>query len=311
MDFMKNNRKKILIVILFVMAVLFTSRTHATPLYGGYNGESETWLEFRVTGINTLLFSANVFLGVDNNDHRWAKFRISLIPFIVRMDVTYDSNDILSVNLSTLLPWPIRVGTEIDLYGEGRSLWWFVVNVVSGIAGADSGNTTWAETGVPGVYGYGKDSQDNEWTWVKILNWLVGWGEDFQIDGELLTNQNNSRDFEKELRSLQEDCSEAYAGKMNGLLKKFTAGNVMKDMVLLSEKLQKRAAWLPLDQNGEGVPGVLPLGELHAGLDSLSDTIKEEVFTGEVKSELQKLLNSFARDSQPPLKKISETVASP
>ena len=308
---MKNNRKKILIVILFVMTILFTSRTHATPLYGGYNGESETWLEFRVSGINTLFFSATVFLGVDVNDHRWAKFRISLIPFIVRMDVTYDSNDILSVNLSTLLPWPIRVGTEVDLYGEGRSLWWFVVNVVSGIAGADSAKTTWAETGVPGVYGFGQDSQDNEWTWVKILNWLFGWGEDFQIDEELLIKQKNFGDFEKELRSLQEECSQSYAGEMNGLLEKFTTGNVMKDMVRLSERLQKQTAWLPLDQSGTGVPRTLPLGELHAGLDSLSVTIKEEVFTREIKGELQKLLNSFARDCQPPLKKISETVASP
>jgi ABC-type cobalt transport system substrate-binding protein len=60
---MKNNKKKILIVVLFVMAVLVTSRTHATPLYGGYNGESETWFEYRIAGVNTLLFSVKVFLG--------------------------------------------------------------------------------------------------------------------------------------------------------------------------------------------------------------------------------------------------------
>ena len=236
---MKNNRKKILIVILFLMAVLFTSRTHATPLYGGYNGESEAWVEFRVTGINTLLFSATVFLGIDVNDHRWAKFRIALTPFIVRIDFTYDSNDILSVNLSTLLPWPIQVGTEIDIYGEGNTLWWFVVNVVSGITGADSKGTTWVEQGVPGVYGFGRDSKDNEWTWVKILNWLFGTAVDSVIDGELFLKQNNDQELQEELLSLQEECSQAYTDKSNGLLKKFTAGNVMQDMVRLSEKIQK------------------------------------------------------------------------
>jgi hypothetical protein len=307
MIFMKNNKKKILIVILFVMAVLFTSRTHATPLYGGYNGESETWLEFNIGGINTLLFSVKVFLGVDANDHRWAKFRISMIPFIVRLDVTYDSADIVSINFSTLLPWPIQVGTEIDIYGEGRSLWWLVVNVVSHIAGADSEGTTWKEQGLPGVWGSGNDSKGNEWVWLKILNGLFG----ATIDGELFLQKNNAKDFEEELLSLQDHYSQAYADQINVLLEKFTDGNVMKEMVDLSEKFHKQAVQLPFAQNNQGLPVVAPLGELQPELDSLSDTIKEEVFTEEVRGELQKLLNSFARDSQPPLRKIRETMTAP
>jgi hypothetical protein len=307
MIFMKNNKKKILIVILFVMAVLVTSRTHATPLYGGYNGESETWLEYRITAVNTLLFSVKVFLGGDSNDHRWAKFRVSIIPFIVWLDVTYDSADIVSLNFSTLLPWPIQIGTEIDIYGEGRSLWWFVVNVVSGIAGADSESTTWTEAGLPGVWGSGIDSKGNEWVWVKILNWLFG----AAIDGELFLNKNNAKDFEKELLALQEDCSQSYADQINVFLEKFTDGNVMKDMVRLSEKFHKRAAQLPFAQDNQGLPVVAPLGELQSELDSLSDTIAKEVFTEEVRGELQKLLKSFARDSQHPLRKIRETMTAP
>ena len=308
---MKNNKKKILIVILFVMAVLVTSRTHATPLYGGYNGESETWLEYRIEGVNTLLFSVNVFLGVDSDDHHWAKFRISVIPFIVRLDVTYDSADIVSLNFSTLLPWPIQIGTEIDVYGEDRSLWWLVVNVVPGIVGADSEGTTWGEHGVPGVWGKGSDTKDNTWTWYKFLNLLFGVGQDIPIEGELFLKQNNSTDFEKELLSLQEDCSQAYADQINVLLEKFTDGNVMKDMVHLSEKFHKRAVQLPFAQNNKGLPQVAPLGEIQSELDSLSETIVEEVFTEEIRGELQKLLNSFARDSQPQLRKISEAVKTP
>ena len=304
---MKNNKKKILIVILFVMAVLFTSRTHATPLYGGYNGESETWIEYRIAGVNTLLFSVKVFLGGDSNDHRWAKFRVSIIPFIVWLDVTYDSADIVSLNFSTLLPWPIQIGTEIDIYGEGRSLWWLVVNVVPGIVGVDSEGTTWKETGLPGVWGSGNDSKGNEWVWLKILNGLFG----ATIDEELFLKKNNAKDLGEELLSLQEDCSQAYADQIYVLLEKFTDGNVMKDMVHLSEKFHKQAVRLPFAQNNQGLPVVAPLGELQPELDSLSDTIKEEVFTEEVRGELQKLLNSFARDSQPPLRKIRETMTAP
>ena len=307
MTSIRNNTKKILIVILFVMAVLVTSRTHATPLYGGYNGESETWFEYRITGVNTLLFSVKVFLGMDSNDHRWAKFRVSIIPFIFWLDVTYDSADIVSLNFSTLLPWPIQIGTEIDVYGEDRSLWWLVVNVVPGIVGADSEGTTWTETGVPGVWGKGSDTKDNTWTWYKFLNLLFGVGQDIPIEGELFLKQNNSTDFEKELLSLQEDCSQSYADQINVFLEKFTDGNVMKDMVHLSEKLHKRAVQLPFAQNNQG----LPLGELQSELDSLSDTIAGEVFTEEVRGELQKLLKSFARDSQSPLRKISETLTAP
>jgi len=303
MIFIGNNKKKILIVILFVMALPVTSRTYATPLYGGYNGESEAWFEYRIANINTLPFSVKVFLGVDVNDHRWAKFRISIPPYIVRFDVTYDSADILSLNVSTLLPWPVQFGTEIDLYGEGRSLWWFVVNVVTGITGADSEGTTWTEAGIPGVSGSGRDSKDNEWAWWKVLNWLFG----AAIDGELFLQKNNSKVVEEELLSLQDHYSQSYTGKVNLLLEKVIDGNVMKEMVDLSEKLHKGAVQLPFARKSQGAP----LCEIQSELDSLSDTIKDEVFTEEVRGELRKLLNSFARDSQPRLRKISETVTAP
>ena len=311
MTSIRNNKKKILIVILFVMAVLVTSRTHATPLYGGYNGESETWFEYNIANINTLLFSAKVFLGVDVNDHRWAKFRISIAPYIVRLEVTYDSADIVSVNVSTWLPWPVQIGREIDIYGEGRSLWWLVVNVVTGITGADSEDNRWAEAGFSGVSGSGSDSKDNKWTWFKVLNWLFGAGEDFTIDGELFLQKNNSKGLEEELLSLQEDCSRAYAGKINVLLEKFTGGKVMRDMVHVSEKLHRRTLPLPFAEQSKGLPVVSQLNEMQSELDSLSATIAEEVFTGEIRNELQELLNNFARDTQPRLRKISEKVTTP
>jgi hypothetical protein len=82
-------------------------------------------------------------------------------------------------------------------------------------------------------------------------------------------------------------------------------------MVRLSEKLHKRAAQLPFAQNNKGLAVVAPLGEIQSELDSLGGTIAEEVFTEEMRGELQKLLNSFARDSQPQLRKISEAVKTP
>jgi hypothetical protein len=214
-----------------------------------------------------------------------------------------------------LLPWPIQIGTEIDIYGEGRSLWWFVVNVVSGIAGVDSEGTTWTENGLPGVWGSGSDrksnGESNGWVWLKILDWLFGVRVDLPIDGELFLKENNAKDFGEELLSVQDDCSQAYADQINVLLEKFTDGNVMKDMVHLSEKFHRQAVQLPFAQNNQGLPVVAPLGELQPELDALSDTIKKEVFTEEVRGELQKLLNSFARDSQPPLRKIRETMTAP
>jgi hypothetical protein len=132
-----------------------------------------------------------------------------------------------------------------------------------------------------------------------------------KIEGELFLRENNSTDFGEELLSLQDHYSKAYAGEINVLLEKFTDGNVMKEMVDLSEKFHKQAVQLPFAQNNQGLPVVAPLGELQPELDSLSDTIKEEVFTEEVRGELQKLLNSFARDSQPPLRKIRETMTAP
>ncbi len=146
---------------------------------------------------------------------------------------------------------------------------------------------------------------------MKVLNWLFGAGEDFTIDGELFLQKNNSKDLEEELLSLQEDCSQAYAGKINVLLEKFTGGKVMRDMVHFSEKLHRRTLQLPFAEQSKGLPVVSPLNEMQSELDSLSATIAEEVFTGEIRDELQKLLNNFARDSQPRLRKISEKVTAP
>ena len=311
MIFTRKNTKKILAVVLLVITFLGTSRAQATPLYGGYNGESTTWLEFNIAGINTLLFNVKVFLGADVNDHRWAKFRISIAPFIVRLDITYDSADILSIHLSTLLPWPVQFGREIDIYGEGHSLWWFMVYLVSNTGGVDSEDTRWGEAGIPGVYGAGSDNKGNQWTWVKILNWLFGVGEDFTIEGELFLEQKNSKDFEEELLSVQEHYSQTYARKINMFLEKFTDDDVMGDMVHFSEKLHKLAVQLPFALHTKGVPVLAPLDEMESELDSLSDTIAEEVFTEEMKAELQQLLNNFARDTQPRLRKISEKVTAP
>lgn len=292
--------------MLFVLAVLASSRTYATPLYGGYNGESETWVEYSVTGINTVLFSAKVFLGVDVNNHRWAKFRITAPPYILRLDVTYDSADILSVNVTTLLPWPVQIGSEIDIYGEGRSLWWFVAYLVTGVSGVDSEGTRWVETGLPGVYGSGSDSKGNQWAWIKILDWLFGAGEDFAVEGYIL-NENTVGEVSQALLPLSHHLAGAYAPGARTLLERFTEGKAVEAMALLSEKFRKGRVPSLLARN----PVLSPPGELQPGLDALAAAIAEDVFTGEVREELQELLSRFARDVNPHVKKIGERITTP
>lgn len=295
-----NNSKKLFIMVLLLMGLLAHARSHATPLYGGYNGESQFWIEYKVADVSTLLFSGRVFLGLDVNDHRWAKFRISLAPYLVRLEVTYDAADIVSVNYTTLFPWPVQIGREIDIFGEGHSLWWFSVYLVSGVAGVDSDGTSWAETGFPGVSASGSDSVGNQWYWIKILNWLVGWGEDFTIDGELFLNRTLSPGVQEELISLEDRCTRSFAGSATVLLERFTEGEVMEDMVGFSERLQQLAAGLPF----------APLDQVGSELDALSDSLAGKVFTGEMRDELQKLLEGFARDTRPQLKKISDVMTS-
>jgi hypothetical protein len=293
----KKTKRVPLTLSLFLMVLFYTPSTWATPLYGGYNGESTAWSEYTAVDMGNSLYRLKVTLGVDTNANSWVRVFFSTVPFITRVEFTYDSFDILSGNFSTYLPWPIKVGSQIQNNGSGDPLLqWFSTYLIFGVSGFDTNGTVWTETGVPGLSARGFDTSANEWQWLKILNWLFGVGEDFSEESSLLDLQG-SQEFEKEIASLQDQLTFNYEARMNSLLELFTSQEVIRAVTQASNE-SVFATRRPLD---------CFQANSHCPTSSLGTTI----FTQEVKAELKTLLTVFAQDVQHPLKQLTERLTTP
>ena len=297
MHLRKNTKRGTVLLSLLLMVLVYTPSTGATPLYGGYNGESTGWSEYTIADVGNTLFRLRVILGVDTNSNAWARMLFSTVPFITRVEFTYDSSDILSGNFSTYLPWPIRVGSQIQNNGSGDPLLkWFSTYLIFGVSGFDTNGTVWSETGVPGFSGRGFDTNDNEWQWLKILNWLFGWGEDFSEEATLL-NLQESQEFEEEIASLQDQLALKYEARINKLLELLTSQEVIRAVAQASNE----AVFATRN----------PLNCIQSDSACLSTSLGTTVFTQEVKAELKTLLTFFAQDVQHQLEKVTERIVTP
>ena len=297
MQLSKKTKRGTVILSLLVMILVHAPSTWATPLYGGYNGESTAWSEYTIADLGNTLYSLRVILGVDTNANAWVRMLFSTVPFITRVEFTYDSSDILSGNFSTYLPWPIRIGSQIQNNGSGDPLLrWFSAYIIFGVSGFDTNGTVWSETGIPGLNGNGSDTNENQWSWIKILGWLFGVGEDFSEEATFLTLQG-SKELEKEITSLQDQLAFKYEARMNRLLALLTTQEVIRSLAQASNQavFATRNPWDCIQSDS----------------DCLSTSLTTTVFTQEVKTELKTLLTLFAQDIQHQLKKVRERITTP
>ncbi len=274
MRFKGSYYRELLIIGVFVMVLSATSNAFAGPLYGGYNGESEAWIEVSIVEENRIGFSLKISVGADSDLNWWARFGISglfLLPYNVsHIGFSYDVGDVISASFATLLPLPLQVGAD------SNALVWARTNFLVGVIGADSNGTIWEETGVPGVWARGEDTNDNQWRWLKVLPVLVGVEENFA------SNQGGSLiRFDEERRSLQNHFAKEYGAKISSLL---------------VEKLT-----FPLD----------PFNGTPSELNALLGYVEEKILTDEIRDEMSILLDGFAQDIQPRLKAIKKMVAAP
>jgi hypothetical protein len=294
---MKNTKRRAVILALLLVVLVYTPSVWATPLYGGYNGESTAWSEYTIADVGNTIYRLKVTLGVDTNSNAWVRVLFSTVPFITRVEFTYDSSDILSGNFSTYLPWPVKIGSQIQNNGSGDPLLkWFSTYLLFGVSGFDTNGTVWSETGVPGLSGRGYDTRGNEWQWLKILNWLFGWGEDFSEEGTFL-NLQGSQELEEEIASLQDQLAYKYETRMNKLLELLTSQEVIRAVAQVSNE----AVFSTRN----------PLHCVQSDIDCLSTSLGTTVFTQKVKAEMGTLLTFFAQDLQQQLKKGTERLTAP
>ncbi len=300
-------------IIWVVVIVLFaTSSASASPLYGGYNGNSKVWAEYYYEEPR-IGFSLRFSMGADTDFNWWVRVGLSFIPYINNVGLSYESDNILSLNIATILPWPVSLGIDTN------RLWWYVINVLFGVVGRDSNANMWGETWwlFPGLYAFGVDNNDNHWQCLKLFSVLVGMGEELFEENEISFNQKNSVKFEEEMRSLEVYFKEGCGPEISALLvERLADDEIIENMRSLSEALNDRMALLPLttfsiNENGESITPFDSLNVTPPELNALLSYVEEKVFTDEVIDEIDVLLDSFAKDIQPHLKAVEKMVVTP
>ena len=300
------------IIGILVMALVVTSNAFASPLYGGYNGESETWIEVSILEQNMIGFSLKITVGADVDLNWWARFYVSglfLLPYnLSRIGFSYDVGDVVSASFNSVLPWPLQIGAD------SNELIWAVTSFLVGVVGVDNNNTTWQETGVPGFWARGMDSHDNQWRWLKVLPVLVGVGEDLALEQGGSLNQEDLTKFEEEFRSSKNNFAEEYGLKISSLLmEKLTDDEIMVNVKNLSEELNDRMTFLYLtnlsSDDKSGVSLTLdPLSGTMSELNTLLKYVEEKILTDEIRGKMGILLDGFAQDIQPQLKAVKKMV---
>jgi hypothetical protein len=305
MTFEKKSKRGI-VIIGILMLVLFTgSKAYASPLYGGYNGESESWIEVFIINEVTIGFSLRVSLGIDSGlNASWVRVGISsffTLPYVSKLEFSYETGDIASLSVTGLLP--VKVGADTT------GLRWAIVNLVVRVFGADTDGNWWWEEGLPGLSlgASGWDSKGNEWQWVKLFRVLIGWNTEESVSRQSISlSGKNSRRREKKLMSLRHQLTKAYGSRLRALLiEKFTDGAVMEGIINHLETLNARMA-LPIYENKGALLPMDPSSVMTSDLDSLLEYIEEEIFTDEIKDEINVFSDSFARDIKPQLEAVKK-----
>ena len=296
------------------MASAVATNAFASPLYGGYNGESETWIEVTVFKENVIGFSLKILVGADVDLNWWARFSVSGLYLLAynlsSIGFTYDVGDVVSTSFDSVLPWPIRVGAD------SNELIWTITNFLVGVVGVDSNSTTWQETGVAGVWARGMDSHDNQWQWLKVLSVLVGVGKDNGLEQGVSLKQEDFSRLEEELRSSKSEFEEEYGRRISSLLmEKLTDDGFMINVKNLSEALNDRITFLCLTNLlNDDSKASLTLDSLSGAtseLNTLLGYVEEKILTDEIRGEMGILLDEFAQDIQPQLKAAEKMVAVP
>ncbi|MEE8381095.1 MAG: hypothetical protein V3R78_04355 [Thermodesulfobacteriota bacterium] len=302
----KRSKRGTVIIGIIMLALFAGSKTYASPLYGGYNGESESWWEISVVDEATVGFSLSISVGTDN-ENTWTRIGVSslfLLPYIYKLEFSYETGGISSVGLTPLLLLPVKVGID------SNGLWWRIRNLLTRVEGEASDGTFWKEEigkegELPGVYYDGEDNNGNKWRWIKYFGVLVGQREVAPVSSAGILNQGNFLSPEKGLVSLRNRLTETYGSKLCTLLfEKLTDDAVMEGVRDQLEAFNTRRSLLltllPVYGNGEKFSSpVAPISKMSSEFVPLLRYIEEKIFTEEIRDEMKAFSDAFERDIQP------------
>ena len=145
--------KRSIITVVLLWSLVMATPLAASPLYGGYNGQSLFWVD-------------TFFFGIDSEARWWVRLPLDIIAEKLRIIFKFESSGALSVELATFN----SVGQADFLIGiDTDGLSWGETFQTNLLAGSDSSGATWTEQSVLSFAGSGSDSNGNNW-WFATYN---------------------------------------------------------------------------------------------------------------------------------------------
>lgn len=136
-----------------MLCLLTSAPLIASPLYGGYNGESESWIDV-------------YYFGIDDQARWWVRIPVSVGANNLRMNFNYEYNSVISVEiLGVFISQLGNLRLGIDTTGL---TWTEVYESTLLGSGEDSNGTSWSEQSFLGYLGTGSDSNDNQWGFIGL-----------------------------------------------------------------------------------------------------------------------------------------------
>ena len=139
--------KRSIVTVVVIWSLVVATPLAASPLYGGYNGQSLFWID-------------TFFFGFDNEARWWVRLPLDIIGETVRIIFKLESSAALSVELvafNSVGQADFLVGIDSDGLAWGET---YQPNLLSGF---DSSGATWTEQSVLTFVGTGSDNSDNTW----------------------------------------------------------------------------------------------------------------------------------------------------
>ncbi len=142
--------KKSLVLVVFLSCLITSTPLAASPLYGGYNGESEFWIDA-------------YFFGMDDQARWWIRIPATLVQGSLRLIFKYESSGVVSTEIAGS-DIPYVSGGSNFLFGVDTSGSFWTESYEANVSvGSDSNGNSWTEQTIFDYFGTGSDNSNQRW----------------------------------------------------------------------------------------------------------------------------------------------------
>jgi hypothetical protein len=250
--------KKKLAMILLVLCLMIATPLKASPLYGGYNGQSTFWVDLFV-------------FGIDDQIRWWVRVPVPLIPGMLNLNFKYESSGAISAEIAGHNFFAEeRFYAGIDTAG----VVWFELSDLGVSGGTDTSGNSWSEQALIEFLGTGTDSNDRMWGFAVYD--FEGYQVKAGIDLSFLITEPSLAGTSIQLHSsVQQNIS-------------------LLSRVLQGEKRQELITFITALSRDEGLRKKVESLDVHSfDLQSLLKFAEEEVFTEEKRKEIESMVEGL------------------